>query len=114
VAAFFFFMIALGVLHFMPFNMQHRQDGHPLFRVMEAITAYVLPGALIVLAIALWAGHKHIFVWMDPEVVAHDKLIQGKSGFLNKGFIYRVKFILYFWMECIIQLFSPKVFNSSG
>ena len=50
---------------------------------MEAITYYLLPGALIVLAIGLWAGD-HIFIWMDPEVVAHDKLIQGKSSWLNK------------------------------
>jgi len=85
VAAFFFFMIALGVLAFYAIQYAAQAGWSPvLFRVMEAITAYVLPGALIVFAIALIAD-KHIFVWMDPEVVAHDKLIQGKSGFLNKG-----------------------------
>jgi len=85
VAAFFFFMIALGVLAFYAIQYAAQAGWSPvLFRVMEAITAYVLPGAIIVLGIALLAD-KHLFVWMDLEVVAHDKLIQGKSGFLNKG-----------------------------
>ena len=86
VAAFFFFMIALGVLAFYGVQWAAQAGWSPvLFRVMEAITYYVLPGGLIVLAIAL-LGDKHLFIWMDPEVVAHDKLIQGKQGFLNKGF----------------------------
>lgn len=86
VAAFFFFMIALGVLAFYGVQWASQAGWSPvLFRVMEAITYYVLPGGLIVLAIAL-LGDKHLFIWMDSEVVAHDKLIQGKSGFLNKGF----------------------------
>jgi cation transport ATPase len=98
VAAFFFFMIALGVLAFYAIQYAAQAGWSPvLFRVMEAITAYVLPGALIVLAIALFAG-KHLFVWMDPEVVAHDKLIQGKSGFLNKGvFIGLSLFFIFGW-----------------
>ena len=84
VAAFFFFMIALGVLAFYAIQYAAQAGWSPvLFRVMEAITAYVLPGALIVFAIALLAN-KHLFIWMDPEVVAHDKIIQGKQGFLNK------------------------------
>jgi hypothetical protein len=91
-------MIALGVLAFYAIQYAAQAGWSPvLFRVMEAITAYVLPGALIVLAIALFAG-KHLFVWMDPEVVAHDKLIQGKSGFLNKGvFIGLSLFFIFGW-----------------
>ncbi|GAA4234879.1 quinol:cytochrome C oxidoreductase [Postechiella marina] len=84
VAAFFFMMIALGVLAFYAVQFASQAGWSPvLFRVMEGITAYLLPGALIVLAIALLAGD-HIFIWMNPEVVAEDALIQGKSGWLNK------------------------------
>ena len=83
VGAFFFFMIALGVLAFYGIQYAAQAGWSPvLFRVMEAITYYVLPGGLIVLAIVAFAGD-HLFVWMDPEVVEHDKLIQGKSGWLN-------------------------------
>nr|WP_321234397.1 quinol:cytochrome C oxidoreductase [uncultured Psychroserpens sp.] len=87
VAAFFFFMIALGVLAFYAVQYAAQAGWSPLLlRVMEGITAYMLPGALIVLGIAIASGiigHYGLFVWMDPDVVAHDKLIQGKSGWLN-------------------------------
>ncbi|MBE9490295.1 MAG: quinol:cytochrome C oxidoreductase [Bacteroidetes bacterium] len=94
VAAFFFMMIALGALAFYAVQFAAQAGWSPvLFRVMEGITAYLLPGALIVLGIAVASGtigHYNLFVWMDPDVVAHDKLIQNKSGFLNlTGFIIR-------------------------
>jgi len=89
VAAFFFMMIALGCLAFYAVQIASQAGWSPvLFRVMEGITAYLLPGALIVLAIALASGtigHYNLFIWMDPEVVEHDKLIKGKSGWLNIG-----------------------------
>ena len=102
VAAFFFFMMALGVLAFYAVQFAAQAGWSPvLFRVMEALTAYVFPGALIVLGIAVASGtigHYNIFIWMDPEVVAHDKLIQGKSGFLNMtGFIIRGLIFIAGW-----------------
>ena len=50
VAAFFFFMIALGVLAFYAIQFAAQAGWSPLlFRVMEGITAYlVLPGGIIV------------------------------------------------------------------
>lgn len=87
VAAFFFMMIALGVLAFYAIQLVSQAGWSPvLFRVMESITAYVLPGALIVLAIAVSSGtigHYNLFIWMDPEVVANDKIISAKSSYLN-------------------------------
>jgi len=107
IAAFFFFMIALGVLAFYGIQYASQAGWSPvLFRVMEGITYYVLPGGLIVLAIALFAGD-HIFVWMDPEVVAHDELIQGKSGWLNKtGFVIRGLIFIAGWSA--YRYFSRK------
>lgn len=90
VAAFFFFMIALGALAFYAIQRASQAGWSPvLFRVMEAISAYVLPGSVIVLAIAMashYIGHDSLFIWMNPDVVAHDALIQGKSGYLNFWF----------------------------
>ena len=89
VAAFFFFMIALGVLAFYAIQRAAQAGWSPLlFRVMEGITAYLVPGGIIVFVIlALSVAHmNHLFVWMDPEVVAHDTLLQGKAGFLNGTF----------------------------
>ena len=54
VAAFFFFMISLGTLAFYAINRAAQVGWSPiLFRVMEGITAYLLPGGLIVLVILI-------------------------------------------------------------
>ena len=104
VAAFFFMMIALGVLAFYAIQWASQSGWSPvLFRVMEGITAYLLPGALIVLGIAAasqFIGHNNIFVWMDPDVVAHDKLLQGKSGWLdiNMFLLRGLIFITGWWL----------------
>jgi hypothetical protein len=89
VAAFFFMMIALGALAFYAIQRAAQAGWSPvLFRVMEGITGYLLPGTLIVFVLLALSGMhlNHLFIWMDPEVVAHDKLIQGKTGFLNVPF----------------------------
>ena len=52
VAAFFFFMISLGVLAFYAIQRAAQAGWSPvLYRVMEGITAYLLPGGLIVIVI---------------------------------------------------------------
>ncbi|MGS2727422.1 quinol:cytochrome C oxidoreductase [Psychroserpens sp. BH13MA-6] len=99
VAAFFFFMIALGVLAFYAVQYAAQAGWSPLLlRVMEGITSYMLPGALIVLLIAAlshWIGHDAIFNWMNPDMVnpdsdKFDELVHGKKGWLNFwGFIIR-------------------------
>ena len=101
VAAFFFFMIALGTLAFYAIQRAAQAGWSPvLYRVMEGITAYLLPGGIIVVAILALSGFhfNHLFIWMDPEVVAHDKLIAGKVGFLNVPFFLgRAVFFLAGW-----------------
>ncbi|GAA4938120.1 quinol:cytochrome C oxidoreductase [Algibacter agarivorans] len=111
VAAFFFMMIALGVLAFYAIQIASQAGWSPvLFRVMEGMTAYLLPGALIVLGIAAashFIGHNNLFIWMDPEVVAHDKLIEGKTGWLNIwGFIIRGLIFIGGWS--LYRHFSRK------
>ncbi len=102
VAAFFFFMISLGVLAFYAVQRASQAGWSPLlFRVMEGITAYIVPGGIIVFVIlVLSVMHmNHLFVWMDPEVVAHDKLLQGKAGYLNPTFfLIRAAIFLGGWI----------------
>ncbi len=112
VAAFFFMMIALGVLAFYAVQWAAQAGWSPvLFRVMEAITYYLLPGAIIVVAIALIGGD-HIFVWMNPDMTnpespEYDALIDGKSGFLNKtGFLIRAIIFISGWS--LYRYFSRK------
>lgn len=111
VAAFFFMMIALGALAFYAIQFAAQAGWSPLlFRVMEGITAYLLPGALIVLGIAVASGtigHYNLFVWMDPDVAAHDKLIQGKSGWLNIT-AFTIRGLIFIGGWCLYRYFSRK------
>ncbi|MDP2088694.1 MAG: quinol:cytochrome C oxidoreductase [Flavobacteriaceae bacterium] len=94
VAIFFFMMISLGVLAF--YAIQHAaQAGWSvvLFRVMEAITAYLPFGTLLLFVFLVFSGlhFNHLFVWMDPELLnqesaKYDELIANKSGYLNVPF----------------------------
>jgi len=60
-----------------------------LRRVPEAISSVVpvlgIIAFLILMAI-VWGGHDDIYHWINKDVVAHDKIIKGKSGFLNPVF----------------------------
>ena len=110
VAAFFFMMIPLGVLAFYAIN-RAAQAGWSivLFRVMEGITGYLVPGALIVFVILLLSGlhFNHLFIWMDADVVAHDPLIQGKTSYLNVPFFLgRALFFISGWG--LYRYFSRK------
>ena len=104
VGALFVFLISLGVLAFYAIQWAAQAGWSPaLFRVMEAITAYIVPGGIVVYVLLVLSGlHiNHLFIWMDPEVVANDHLIQGKSAYLNVPFfliraaIYLGGWILY-------------------
>lgn len=109
IAMFFFFVIALGTLVF--YAIQYvSQAGWSivLFRVMEGITAYLLPGSLFILAFLIISaanGH-HYFVWMNPEFYDpqsehFDEVLVGKSWWLNtpfwmiRAFIYLLGWNLY-------------------
>ncbi len=102
VACLFFFLTSVGVLAFYAIQHASQAGWSPVvFRVMEGITAYMLPGAIILFVILLLsASHfNHIFVWMDADVVANDKVIQGKSSFLNiPFFLIRAAVFLAGWL----------------
>lgn len=60
-----------------------------LRRVPEAISSVVpvlgIITFLILMAI-VWGGRDDIYPWVNPDTVAADKIIRGKSGFLNPVF----------------------------
>ncbi len=115
VAAFFFFMIALGTLAFYAIQHASQAGWSPvLFRVMEGITGYLLPGSIIMfllLALSVF-GVNHIFHWMDPELVnpesdKYDYLVAGKAAWLNTpGFLIRAAIYLTGWN--LYRYFSRK------
>ena len=101
VACIFFMLVSLGVLAFYAIQQVAQSGWSPvLFRVMQGITAYLPVGSVIFFVILILCGlhFNHMFVWLDPEVVAHDKLIAAKSGYLNFPFwIIRAALFLIGW-----------------
>ena len=101
VACIFFLLISLGTLAFYAIQQVAQAGWSPiLFRVMQGITAYLPVGSAIFFVILVLCGlhFNHLFIWLDPEVVKHDELIQTKSGFLNFPFwIVRAAVFLAGW-----------------
>jgi hypothetical protein len=132
VACIFFMLVSLGVLVFYAIQQVAQAGWSPvLFRVMQGITSYLPVGSVIFFVILVLCGlHlNHIFIWLDPEVVANDKLIANKAGYLNFPFwIIRAAIFLTGWSlyqyfsrrNCLAQdeanddLFYKKNFNISA
>ncbi|MDH3323309.1 MAG: quinol:cytochrome C oxidoreductase, partial [Flavobacteriaceae bacterium] len=112
ISAFFFLMIAVTVLVFYAIQWA-AQAGWSivLFRVMEGITAYILPGSILLFIFLLVSGlhGNHMYVWMsegtfDPASENYDAIIAGKSWWLNtpgwliRSFIYLFVYNIFRWM----------------
>lgn len=110
VACIFFMLISVGVLAFYAIQYAAQAGWSPLlFRVMEGITAYLLPGSIIFFIVLVLTGmhFNHLFVWMDKDVVAHDHLIQGKSGYLNVTF-FLIRAVIFLGGWNLYRYFSRK------
>ncbi len=65
-------------------------------RVADAITSVVpVMGVLaLVIILSIVFGHRtDIYPWLDKEMVAHDEVLKGKSGFLSPG-VYAIASLL--------------------
>ncbi len=67
-------------------------------RIAEALSAWVIPGGVIMLLVFL-VGRQDIFHWthdgiMDPKSEHFDAIIKGKEGFLNMPF-YIIRMVSY-------------------
>lgn len=115
VAAFFFFMIPLGVLAFYAIQRVAQAGWSPvLYRVMEGITGYLLPGSIIMLILLILSGMhlNHLFHWMDaslqdPESQSYDTLTVSKSPYLNVPFLL-IRAVIYISIWNLYRFFSRK------
>lgn len=110
VACIFFMLISLGVLAFYAIQQVAQAGWSPvLFRVMQGITAYLPVGSVLFFIFLILSGlhFNHLFIWLDPNVVAHDKIIANKVGYLNFPFwIIRAAIFLIGWN--LYRYFSRK------
>lgn len=114
----FFFLISVGALVFYCIQNVAQAGWSPLlFRVMQGISNYMLPGAIVIfLFMILSSMHlNHIYVWMDAETVATDEVIQEKTPYLNiVFFLIRSAVILGAWLFFRHRLVSNSVKQDEG
>ena len=96
---FFFFALGLGALFFLALAYATETGWYAsVKRVIEAVAGFIPAGMSIlafVLLIITFMDGAHIYLWMDPETVANDEIIQGKSVYLNKPFFW-FRTLVYF------------------
>ena len=132
VACIFFLLVSMGVLAFYGIQQVAQSGWSPvLFRVMQGITAYLPVGSVIFFLFLILCGlhFNHLFPWLDPNIVAEDKIIQNKVGYLNFPFwLIRAAVFLLGWnlyrylsrKNCLAQdeandnAFYKKNFNISA
>jgi len=110
VGCIFFMLISLGVFTFNQIQYAASAGWSPvLFRVMEGLSAYLLPGSILffLLLVASSAHLNHLFIWMDADVVANDTIIQGKTGFLNIPF-FLIRAVIFLAGWNIFRMLSRK------
>lgn len=96
---FFFFAMGLGALFFLALAYATETGWYAsVKRIIEAVAGYLPYGmglmGIVLLIITMMDG-AHVYQWMDPEVVAHDEIIQGKTAYLNPVFFW-IRTIVYF------------------
>lgn len=90
----FFVGIAIMATFFLAANITAYAGWYITFkRVLESLTTYLLPGFIIMalVGIAVYMHMNHLYHWTDESILdssdpeKYDKIIGGKSSFLNKN-----------------------------
>jgi hypothetical protein len=90
----YFLSIGLGALFFVLVLFVCRAGwAVAVRRVIENVMA-TLP-MFILLFIPIWIGRHELYSWTDPEEVAKNHLLQGKSSYLNEPF-FLIRALFYF------------------
>lgn len=100
--------LALGGLFFVA--LQHVSKAGwsvNIRRIAESFTAF-LPFAAVA-AVVLLLGSRHLYIWLDPKIVAGDAILQGKQAYLNPTF-FVIRLVVFFglWL-----FFSKKIVGNS-
>ena len=111
-------LITMGALAFYAIQQVAQAGWSPvLFRVMQGVTSYLLPGSIIFFIILLVTGShlfhsNHLFTWMAEGVTEkghenYDAIIAGKSGYLNFPF-WIIRAILFLTVWNLYRHYSRK------
>ena len=109
----FFTGVALMALFLIAAKITAWSGWHTLFkRVWEAYSLFLIVGAvlMLIIAIGIWGGWHHLYHWADPASVETDKILQGKSSFLNKGwYTFGGLIIMGAWIFLALRIRSISV-----
>jgi len=100
--SYFFFVIAATATAFLAINQLSNAGWYvAVRRVIEAVTGYMLPGAIavfVVVFLSLVVFHGGVYHWAHDGVMEADPLLAKKTWYLNKGFfLTRVALFTGFW-----------------
>lgn len=103
----FFLLIAVCILVFYAVQRAASAGWSPvLFRVMEALSAYILPGSILVLLFLVYSSvmhGNHMFAWVytsiDPTAENYDFAMETKDWWLNvPGWLTRSVIYVLIWV----------------
>jgi hypothetical protein len=104
----FFTGIAFLALFFLCACITSWAGWHTVFkRVWEAYSLFLIPGLILMLIIGIGAGRgwHQMYEWTNTEIVQEDKILQGKSGFLNSGwYVFGTIIIVGLWILVATRL----------
>lgn len=101
VSFFFFVSLAVGGLFFTAIQFATNAGWSVTTRrLSEALASFLPLGAVGAVILAL--GSHKLFVWLDPNVVAHDHLLQVKHGYLNGPF-FLVRLLVFFGLWLLFE-----------
>ncbi len=106
----FFTGIALMAGFFMSVSITAWAGWYVVFkRVWESMSLFLIIGLILmtIMGISTFLGWNTLYHWNDAESVAHDKILQGKSGFLNRyWYLFGTVILLAIWTFIVSRIRS--------
>jgi hypothetical protein len=91
---FYFVSLAVGGLFFAAIQHVSKAGWSVMIRrFSEAMTAF-LPIAAVATIVLLF-GAKSLYIWLDKDIVSHDAMLAGKSGYLNMTF-FVIRLVIFY------------------
>lgn len=108
----YLFWIAIPLGSFVLLMLQHMVHGmwgSAIRRLLEAAALTIPLMALVFVPIALF-GINDLYLWANPDVIAHDVILQRKVAYLNVSF-FLVRAALYYVIWTVFTLLLVKWSN---
>lgn len=104
----FFTGIAFLALFFLCACITAWAGWHTVFkRLWEAYALFLIPGLVLMLIVGFgaWFGWHHLYEWANTDLVENDKILKGKSGFLNpRWYVFGTLIIVGLWILITTRL----------